>query len=31
VAKNADELPAYRIVEEPPNLRHFTAAFEPIG
>ena len=31
VAEHADKLPAYRIVEEPPNLRHFTAAFEPIG
>jgi tryptophanase len=31
VAKRAAELPRYRIVHEPPRLRHFTATFEPIG
>jgi tryptophanase len=31
VAERAAKLPAYRIVAEPPALRHFTARFEPVG
>lgn len=31
VAVEADRLPGYRFVDEPPALRHFTAAFEPLG
>jgi tryptophanase len=31
VAERATELRGYRIVEQPAQLRHFTARFEPIG
>ena len=31
VFHNREKLPGYRITEEPPVLRHFTAKFEPIG
>lgn len=30
VAEKASSLPAYRITEEPPALRHFTASFAPV-
>jgi tryptophanase len=31
VAERASELRGYRIVQQPPQLRHFTARFEPLG
>ena len=31
VARGAADLTGYRIVSEPPSLRHFTATFEPLG
>jgi tryptophanase len=31
VAEHSDQLTGYRIVEEPPTLRHYTARFEPLS
>jgi tryptophanase len=31
VAERAGDLPGYRIVDEPPALRHFTARFAPLS
>jgi tryptophanase len=31
VASRAGDLEGYRIVAQPPQLRHFTARFEPLG
>ena len=31
VAERAEDLRGYRIVEQPPQLRHFTARFEPLA
>jgi tryptophanase len=31
VAERASDLRGFRIVEQPPQLRHFTARFEPLG